>query len=306
MSIHNRIQYLNTQIVDLRQLLEKVTDHPLMSAGLKERIEMFEEELNSIPSENFQPTLQFLFSGDAVSGSQGIKSTFVSKIIPPIQGLVKTQLAFNKYGKVGRRGRAKRSSNAELFLTALPKGSFGIELSRLEFDEEDLYDVVDTSEAMKDIINLIKNTTESDELFELTIEATPKRNLNNLKRFLQEVSNERSILKMDSGDTHVELSKEKIDKAAQRVSFTLKEDDEIFINGIFRGVLLDSNRFDIQDEKGLLISGSISEDIDEEQLIEYDKQFLNINCKIHLRVYTTKFKTLKERIDYELLEIISI
>ncbi len=306
MSLYNKIQHLNTQLIDLNRLLEKVGDHPLMAQGLKERIEMVEEELKSIPLESFEPSLQFLFSGDAVLGSQGIKSTFLSKIMPPIEGLVKTQLAYNKYGKVGRRGRARKNSNAELFLTALPKGSFGIELSRLDFDEEDLYDMVDTSEAMKDVITLIANTTESDQLFESTIEITPKRNLNNLKRFLQEVSNERSILKMDSGNIHIELSKEKIDKAASRVSFALKENNEIFITGIFRGVLLDSNRFDILDDEGKQISGSISPDLDEEQLIEYDKKFLNQYCKIHLIVYKTKFKTLNERTDYELLEITEI
>lgn len=306
MSLHDKKQFIHSQIIETRRLLELVDGHPLMAEGLNERIEMLEEELKSIPEEVFKPTAQFLFSGYAVSGSEGIKATFASKVMPPIQGLVRTQLAVNKYGKVGRRGRAKRGEKAELFLTALPKGSFGVELSKIDNDIEDLYDIVDTSEAMKDVILLIKNISGSEEVFESTIESTPKRNLINLKKLLQEVANEKSILKMDCGDIHVELSNEDVEKASNRVSYAFKEDREIVVIGIFRGMLLDSNRFEIQDENGKPISGIISEDLDEEQLVEYDKKFLNVECAIHLRVYNTTFKAGKDKLDYELLEIKSL
>ncbi len=39
---------------------------------------------------------------------------------------------------------------------------------------------------------------------------------------------------------------------------------------------------------------------------KFSKKFLNKYCRIHLRVYKTKFKTLNERTDYELLEIVEI
>lgn len=108
---------------------------------------------------------------------------------------------------------------------------------------------------------------------------------------------------MESSELGVELSKEQIVEAYQRVSLTVDEENEIIINGIFRGLLLDSGKFEIQDEEGKRISGFISEDLDEEQLIEYDKTFLNTNCIIHLRIHKTKFKTGNEKTDYELLEI---
>ncbi|MDR6487014.1 hypothetical protein J2799_001499 [Chryseobacterium vietnamense] len=303
MSIFSKIQYINAQIVDTERLLEMVKDHPLMSIGLIEKIEMLRRELEEIPSISYEPVIEFLFSGNAVSGSEGIKSTFVSKIISPIQGLVKTQLALKKYGKTGSRGRAKKKANNDLYLTALPTGSFGIELTKIDYDENDLYDEIETSEAMKDVIEMIKNTAESDESFQSLIESTPKRNLSYLKKFLQEISNEKSILKMDSGELHVELTNDQVDAAAKRVSSAVEDEDELFLKGIFRGLLLDSNRFEILDEASNSISGTISSDLDEESLIEYDRLFLNKECLIHLKTYKIKYTTGNEKTEYELLEI---
>src|SRR5690606_27357507 len=242
-----------------------------------------------------------LFSGNAVVGSQGIKSTFVSKTLTPFQEMVKTQVALLRFGKVGKRGQARKGANTELYLTALPVGSFGVELSQLE--SNDLFDSMDVSKAMKEVMTLVVNSATDDETFEAYIERTPKRNLTNLKKFLQEIADENSVLKMESGELGIELPKEKIVEAFQRVSATIDEETELVINGIFRGLLLDSGKFEIQDEEGKRISGFISEEIEEEQLIEYDKTFLNSNCIIHLRVHKTKFKTGNEKIDYELLEI---
>lgn len=303
MSLHNKIQSIKAEIIDTERLLDMVRFHPLMAESLQEKIDMLKEELNEIPEILYEPVIHFLFSGDAVYGSEGIKSTFVSKITPPVQGLVQTQLALNKYGKVGKRGRARRKSKNDLYITGLPKGSFGIELTRIDYDENDLYDLVDTSEAMKDVINLIKQTAESDEAFKFVLENTPKRNLTNLKKLFQEIANEKSILKMDSGELHVELSREQIDAAARRVSDAVEDEYDLFLNAIFRGLLLNSNRFEILDEEGNSISGTISNELDENTLIEYDRLFLNRECSIHLKAYKIKYASGNERIEYELLEI---
>lgn len=301
MSLYRKIQSIKAQIVDTERLLEMVLDHPLMSEGLAERLSLLKQELESLPKESFEPRIQLLFSGNAVVGSKGIKSTFVSKTLTPFQEMVKTQVALARFGKVEKRGQAKKGANTELYLTALPVGSFGVELSQLE--SNDLFDSMDVSKAMKDVMTLVVNSATDDETFEASIEQTPKRNLTNLKKFLQEITDENSVLKMESGEFGIELPKEKIVEAFQRVSATIDEETELIINGTFRGLLLDSGKFEIQDEEGKRISGFISEEIEEDQLIEYDKTFLNSNCIIHLKVHKTKFKTGNEKTDYELLEI---
>lgn len=301
MSLYRKIQSIKVQIVDTERLLEMVLDHPLMSEGLIERLNLLKQELEEMPKESFEPKVQLLFSGNAVIGSQGIKSSFVNKTTTPFQEMVKTQVALVRFGRVGKRGQAKKGANTDLYLTALPVGSFGVELSQLQ--NSDLFDSMDVSNAMKEVMTLIANCSTDDATFESTIEKTPKRNLTNLKKFLQEIVEENSVLKMESGELGIELAKEKIVEAYQRVSSTVDEENQIIINGIFRGLLLDSGKFEIQDEEGKKISGFISEELGEEQLIEYDKTFLNNNCIIYLKIHKTKFKTGNEKIDYELVEI---
>lgn len=301
MGLFRQIQMIKSQIIDTNKLLELVIEHPIMSVGFKQKLNSLTSELEALPKTSIEPKVQLLFSGNAVIGSQGIKSTFVGKTITPFQEMVKTQASFIRFGSVGKRGQAKKSNETELYLTALPLGSFGIELTQLE--NNDLFSDLDISNAMKGVIHLIDNSATDDVTFETYIENTPKRNLINLKKFLQEVSEEKSILKMECGELGVEISKEKVNDAFNRVAATINDETEIFVNGIFRGLLLDSGKFEIQNEEGKKVSGYISEDLEENQMIEYDKNFLNKSCVIHLKVLKTKFITGNEKIDYELLEI---
>jgi len=301
MSQYREIQRIKAQIIDTERLLEMVSDHPLMSQGLIEKLKSLRQELELLPREPVEPSIQLLFSGNAVVGSYGIKSTFLSKVLAPFQEMIKTQMALVKFGKVGKRGQVKKGTNTELYLTALPVGSFGVELSQLKQDE--LFDELDVSRAITNVMELILSTTTNDDTFENSMQETPRRTLTNLKRFLQEISEEDSILKMESGVNGIELSEDSIKEAYQRVSAVVDEEDEIILEGIFRGLLLDSGRFEIQNEEGRRIAGFINDELDEATLIEYDKTFLNQNCIIHLKVYKTKFRTGNEKTDYELLKI---
>ncbi|MDY0781275.1 hypothetical protein SLH33_10710 [Tenacibaculum sp. IB213877] len=275
-----------------------------MSEGLKEKINALETELESLPKITSEPKIQLLFSGSAVKGSKGIKSGFVSKTIAPFQEMVKTQTTLLRFGKVGKRGRTKKSANTDLFLTALPIGSFGIELSQLE--SNDLFDSMDVSNAIKQVVNLIASSAQNDNVFEKAFEKVPKRNLSNLKKLLEVVSEENSILKMETNEIGIYITEKQIKEAFQRVSETIDNESEKIVTGIFRGILLDSGKFEIQDELGKKISGFINPDLTEDDLIRYDKTFLNNECLVHLKIHKTTFKTGFEKTEYELLEIRSL
>ena len=93
MSLFREIERIKAQIVDSERLLEMVIEHPLMAEGLKEKISELKKQLETMPKESFEPRIHLLFSGNAVMGSQGIKSTFLSKTLNPFQEMVKTQAA---------------------------------------------------------------------------------------------------------------------------------------------------------------------------------------------------------------------
>lgn len=301
MSFYREIQSLKAQIVDTQRLLAMVADHPLMSESLSIKLRLLEEKLQALPNESFEPSVQLLFSGNAVHGSHGIKSSFISKALAPFQEMIKTQVALHSFGSIGTRGRVKNKKSSELYLTALPTGSFGVELTQLK--SEDLFGDVNISNAMKDVMKIIESTAHSDASFEQIVGSTPKRNLSSLKSFLKNVSEEKSILKIESGEMSVDLPKEKVEEAYHRVASTVNNEQEIFIAGVFRGMLLDSGRFEIQTEDGKKISGFIREGLTEEQLVAFDQNFLNRNCLIHLKVHKISFKTGNQKTDYELLDI---
>ncbi|MBN8825396.1 MULTISPECIES: hypothetical protein [unclassified Spirosoma] len=299
MSLYRRKQSIKAQIVETQRLLDMVGDHPLMSFGLAERIETLRQELDSLPTESFEPKVQLLFSGEAVSGSQGIKASFVSKTIPPFQELVKSKTSKIRGGRARRGEKILRSKSTDLFVTALPRGSFGVELSQMETNG--LFDSVDVSRGIKDVMNLISDST-SDESFESILEKTTQNDLVNLKKFLRGIVEEKSILKMESGELFIELSKDKIADAYERVALIIKDESEDFLKGIFKGILLDSKKFEFVLQDGKKIFGSIDDELSEWQLIEYNK-LSNTFCEFHLRTFKIILKSGVEKTKYRLLGI---
>jgi len=153
------------------------------------------------------------------------------------------------------------------------------------------------------VIRIVESSATNDENFEKIISEVPKRNLTNLRKLLEEVAVNNSILKMESNEIGIQISEQKVKEAFMRVAETTDVESEVLIQGVFRGILLDSGRFEIQDDKGKKLSGFISPDLSEDELISYDQSFLNEECQITLKEHKTTFKTGNEKIEYELLEI---
>jgi hypothetical protein len=285
-------------------MLQLVHDHPIMGVALREKLDYLYKQLSQLPEDTFEPRIRLLFGGNAVKGALGIKSSFIGKTIPRIQELIKTQTALTRFGRVARRGQAQQAEASELFLTSLPTGSFGFELSQL--NTNNLFDEIDVSNSIKQVIHLIEYTAKSDEQFESIVDTSPKRSINNLRRFFKEVSDENSIIKMESGDLYVEISENEVKNGYSRISSATYEGNEIFVVGVLRGFLLDSGKFEIINESGQRISGFISEKLSEDEIIEYDRRFLNQQCRIHLQANTIRFRTGNVKTTYDLIEISNV
>ena len=301
MSVHDKIQELKCQIQETIKLLSLVDGHPIMAPSLRERLSMLEDELATLPKDMQESKITLLFSGGAVVGSKGIKSDFVSKTIKPLQELIKTQTALVKFGCVGQRGKAKNSAISELYLTALPTGSFGYELSLLE--PSDLFDEEDVSKSIKAVIKIIQDTAKDDTSYQQAVGDMSKRSFNNLTSFYKEVYTENSILKLDSGTIHVELTENDIKDGYFRISSTKQEDSPLIINGTFKGILLDSGKFEIVNEEGILIRGDVDDSLDIDILTEYNKEYTNEKCIVHLQEHLTIFNEQKRKLKYILLKI---
>ncbi|WKL48340.1 hypothetical protein Q1W71_00905 [Flavobacterium pectinovorum] len=299
MSIASHRKFLLSQLNETKRLLSLVESDVLMSYNFNQKIKELEVEIAEIPDDLKSPTVKLLFSGSAVKGSEGIKTSFISKTLQPFQELVKTQAAILRHGGIGKRGKTKGAEYSELYLTALPRGSFGVELSQME--SYDLFGEEEVAEAISKVIDIVEATTKDEQTFEEMLESLPSRNLTSLKSFLKNIDEENSILKMESGSREVEISKEKIHLGFERINHYIIEDQELVLTGILRGVLLEGGVFEfIDDETGYTYKGHVSSDISEDKI----ENLLNKHCQVHLKEYRTQFISGKNKTLYELLDVI--
>ncbi|MDM1383490.1 hypothetical protein HX024_12445 [Myroides marinus] len=290
------------QIIELENLLSLASGDFFMSKSLSKKISKLKEELNDLKSESIEAKVSILFSGNAVIGSKGVKIDFLSKVLKPFQELVKTETSKIKYGIVGKRGKTKDINDAELYLTALPTGSFGVQLSQL--NNSNIFSESDVSKAIENVMDLISLVTESDESFEDIVNSTPARSLNNLKNFLKEIESEKSILKFEKDNKSLEISKENIHMGYERINSAHTEENIIELKGTLRGILLDSGKFEFIDKNGHKTSGYINESLDEEKIVELNIEYLNKDCTIKIKKYITTFISGREKTFYELIDII--
>ena len=177
--------FLQAQIAETDRLLEMTGDHPLMAPPLRQRASELREKLQHLPSAHATPRTVLFFAGSPVQGSRGIDAQFASSVLQPYLEMVKTQYAATKHGHVGARGRRRDESEAKLLLTGMPRGSFGLELSKPT--QDDLFSAETLSEVLVCLTEVIKSAAESDEGFAHAFASTSARVLDRLRDFFKVV-----------------------------------------------------------------------------------------------------------------------
>jgi hypothetical protein len=300
MTSRSKREALSLQLQETERLLKLIGDHPIMSFSLLQKANEIRNQLELIPLDQKEAKIVLFFSGKPVIGSQGIDAQFAGKVLPPFQNMVKTDFAQRVHGKVGERGPSKKNNQSQLFITALPRGSFGIELTKLE--NQNLFDETELADTLVHLTNLIEASAKSDDDFAVALEDVPARTIKSLEDFLKIVTDEEAGVTIESGGTRCELSVEAARIAYDRVSATKTNEDTITIPGVLRGVMFDSWRFDFTSNEGKKLTGRFSEDLSEEEVQGFVK-YLNQNCSGSFQESKVVFKNGHERFRYELQSI---
>lgn len=304
MGLHAQKEWLQWQLTETKELLAMSKGSPLMSISLENRIAEIQSQLEELAKMDIKEAkMSLLFSGKAVFGSQGIKSTFASKAMNSIQGMIKTQLLRNIFGDeaIGKRGKLSRHKMGEMYLTNLPQGSFGFELTLM--DNEDMFAEEYAADSILTIMDVIEATAKDQNKYEELVATYPDRMLTLLKDFFKELNKENSILKMESGNKYIELTKDETSIGFNRVSTTINEERTITLQGTFKGTWVHSGKFEFIDYDGEIYHGFISEDFQEDMLVYFNKKYSNARCKVTLLKRITTFNGSREKISYELLNI---
>ncbi len=267
-----------------------------MSLAFAERERELEERIAGLPLGHKEARTVLFFSGEPVQGSFGIDASFAGSVLEPFQSMVMADFADRFRGVVGTRGRREGEASSRLLLTALPRGSFGLELTRAENDE--IFEEDQLADTLAHVTKLVDSARRSDEDFASELDGTAPRVIQNLKNFLEVIAKGKAGLRLESGDFRCSMNPIEANEAFNRVSATVTSDETLRIPGVFRGALLESWRFDFVDENNHKISGKIDENLTGEQVSTLSREFLDRRCVAEVVKTTVLFKNGRIRTTY--------
>jgi len=303
MTTRSQREFLKVQLLETQRLREMAGVHPVMSVAFAEREEEIREKLQALPLGNKEARTILFFSGEPVQGSMGIDAAFAGRVLEPFQSMVMADYADRWHGVVGSRGRRPGEAQSRLLLTGLPRGSFGLELTRAENDE--LFEEGQLADTLAHVTRLVEAASRSDEDFAAELDATAPRVIQNLRAFLEVIAKGKAGLRLESGDFRCTMNPIQANEAFNRVAGTITSDEAVEMPGVFKGVLLESWKFDFVTDENHSVGGKIDENLTEEQVIGLNREFFNERCLAALLKTTVLFKNGRVRTSYTLTGLAS-
>lgn len=306
MTTRSRRDFLKVQLLDTQRLREAAGNHPLMSVALEQREGELREKIAALPLGNKEARTVLFFSGEPVRGSLGIDAGFAGRVLEPFQSMVMADYADRWHGMVGSRGRRPGEAESRLLLTGLPRGSVGLELARADNDE--LFEDGQLADTLAHVTRLVNAAARSDEDFAAELDETAARVIQNLREFLEVIAKGKAGLRLETGDFRCTMNPVEAHEAFSRVAGTITNDEQVELPGVFKGVLLESWRFDFVTDQNHSLGGKIDENLTEQQVIELSRKFFNERCVASMLKTTVLFKNGRVRTTYTLadLEAVSV
>jgi len=301
MTTRGQREFLKVQLLDTQRMLSLASGHPVMSAAFTERERDLKEQIEAIPLGSKESRAILFFTGEPVVGSLGIDAVFASRVIEPFQKMVMADYANRWHGKVGNRGRRHGEASSRLLLSGLPRGSFGLELTRAAND--DLFVENELADTITHVTRLVDASVRSDEDFAAELDNAAPRVVQNLKSFLEVIAKGKAGLRLESGDLRSVMSPTQAADAFNRVSETTTHETTERVTGLLKGVLLESWEFNFSTDDGASIAGKIGQELSDEQVIEFGRKYFNDRCLATLEKTTVVFKNGRSRVSYKLANI---
>lgn len=297
-------EMIQADIVGLESLLASASNDPLATPLAQSRISELREELAKVgESQSLIPETELFFGQGPVVGSKGIEAKFAGQVLDRFQDMVTNQFAAKFHGVLRRAGRRKGESDSKLYLTALPRGSFGLQLSQPHV--QDFVTANQLSVAMEDITDLIGAAGKDDQSFEDFLGAVHGRVIIPLKGFFETLTNAGADCRIISGMKQAVLKKEQVSQAYQRVAAAKTNEEPLELDGVFFGALVKTGRFDFEPNGLEIITGWLADEVTEDQAISMD-QLTGKPAHAKMRVSTITTRTGKRRPTYELESLDSI
>jgi hypothetical protein len=177
-------------------------------------------------------------------------------------------------------------------------------LARAEND--DLFVDGELADTLAHVTRLVDAAARSDEDFAAELDEAAPRVVQNLKSFLEVIAKGKAGLRLESGDFRCEMSPVQANDAFSRVAETTTNEETITVLGLLKGVLLESWEFNFSPDDNEVIAGKIDDSLTEEQVISFNREFFNQQCRAKLVKTTVVFRNGRERTTYRLTDIESL
>ena len=293
---------MQAELSSLRSLLKHTPTDPLATPMLQGRITNIEHRIKDLENKPpLTPTTELFFRDGPTFHSEGLEATFASGVLESYQNMVSDHYAARNYGKLRRFGRRRREAETQLYLTALPRGSFGLQLSQRHI--EDFVAATNLSDAMLQISQLIEATAESDATFQRALADYDTRVFRPLKRFVETLHSGGGDCRIVTGFHETKLDHEQIRDAYDRVAAADLQEDNSILPGVFGGLLTNSWQFDFQPEGGEWLRGTLAEEISDAAAADWNLHYTSKLVLAEIKISTVTTRTGQKKFGYELINL---
>ena len=301
MTHYSQHQFLRGQIAHFTQMVETETDPILMRPMYKNRLRTLQAELAAMPDDQPEAKVALYFWGKPTVGSLGIEAEFLANVLGHFKSMVATDYANSYFGGVSERGAVPNPMETKLYLTALPRGSFGVELTKLT--EDNLFDNNQMGETLGHIIALVEAATTSDAIFLKEAESAAGRTIKALGEMLAVVSKAEGGFALESGTKRLEVSESRVKEAAHRTAYKDEEVNQMQIDGIISGFLKHSKKLEIVDNELKKYAVKVPKEFLEAETIAKIRATEDERCLVKVEENKVIFTSGLERKQYTLLEV---
>lgn len=289
-------EHLKYQEAQLRRLIDESAGSFILVTQLRERLKGVENELrlldsssgNLFPNEIELPRVALFLKGNGVAGDTGIRPALAGEALIQYERMFIEQALHNERAAARSTGRSRRrrgSPMPSLLFTGTPRGSFGLEF--VPQGEADDPALPVHAQALHHIANALEQVTSSDPTLETAIHGISPRVLPPMKKFLKTLASYDAELRLAFSDQPSKtINAERIKQASERLEREWKEEQTERL-GTFRGLTRETTIFDLIDDEGTLITGSVADDLTEE---DFDRisALTNQRCVAYLEKTTLR------------------
>ena len=305
MTPFREVEMLQAKRVGLQGLLLDAQEEPLEKPALEHAIRKIDDRLKELADKpKLNPQAEMFFVDGQVTNHHGLEITFASDMLKSYQNMVTNHYAAKNYGLLRKTGRRHGEAEAHLFLTALPRGSFGMQLSQPQIS--DWVAAGNVAKAMEDLSGLVDAAAESDPVFEGLLVKFNPRVLKPLTEFMKTLNAGGGSFRLVTGMKQVKMNHEKIQEAYMRVSAASSVEREITIPGEFGGIIGFSWEFDFKPNVGEVIHGPLADEITEEDIERMNHDFTFKPCFATLKETIVTTRSGKKKPTFELIRLVLV